>query len=82
MSQSGEYRRSAGDRYLERYPELRKWVLECPACHRKGYRPDLPDRLGENFKAQQIRQYFQPMETDQMGFCSTCSRLRAKRERD
>ncbi|MCI8652804.1 MAG: hypothetical protein HFF11_03805 [Angelakisella sp.] len=82
MSQSNEYRRSAGDRYLESYPELRKWVLECPVCHRKGYRPDLPDRLGKTLKAQELRRYFQPMETDEMGFCTTCSRLRAKRERD
>ncbi len=79
MSQSGEYRRSAGDRCLESCPELRKRVLECPACHRKGYRPDLPVRLGENFKAQNIRQYFQPMETDELGFCMTCSRLRARK---
>ena len=82
MSQSGEYRRNAGDRYLDYYPELRKWVRECPACHRRGYRPDLPEWLGETLKAQQIRRYFRPMETDEMGFCMDCSRLRAERERD
>lgn len=72
-----EYR-GAGERYLERYPELRKWVRECPACHRRGYRPDMPEQLGENFKAQSIRRYFSPMETDELGFCMTCSRLRRK----
>ena len=72
-----EYR-SAGEEYLKSYPELRKWVLECPACHRKGYRPDLPEKLGENFKAYHIRKYFQPMEIDELGLCPVCSRLRGK----
>lgn len=78
MSQSGNYRRGAGEDYLRRFPELRKWVRECPACHRIGYRPDLPERLGVDMKAQSLRQYFRPMETDELGFCMTCSRLQRR----
>ena len=69
MSQSENYRRSAGEDYLRRFPELRRWI---------GYRPDLPERLGVDMKAQSLRRYFRPMETDERGFCMTCSRLQKR----
>ena len=67
------------DLYLNTYPDLLKWINECPICHAKGYRPDMPDTVGSSlfpeFAARYIRKNLKPLPVDDMGFCNTCSRL-------
>jgi hypothetical protein len=31
--------------YLKMYSELLKWINECPVCHSKGYKPEMPEHM-------------------------------------
>ena len=68
------------DQYLKSYPALLKWINECPACHFKGYKPDMPEHIGGEYSiaARHIRQFFRPLEVDEAGFCMMCSRLQKR----
>ena len=45
-NQENEMRlKDEGEEYITAIPRLRKWVNECAMCHRKGYRPDILDRI-------------------------------------
>lgn len=63
--------------YLKSYPEALKWINECLACHHRGYKPNMPKRIGgkDSVLADNLRRYFSPMEVDEMGFCVVCSKL-------
>lgn len=59
--------------YLTSYPELeRRWLNQCVACQRKGYKPTMPDEIHPGFAAQNIRRYFGPLEVDEVGLCEEC----------
>ena len=62
--------------YLKMYRGLEKWINECPICHSKGYKPDMPEQISNynSVAAKNIRHYFRPLEVDEMGFCLQCSR--------
>lgn len=62
--------------YLKTYSELRKWINECPVCHSKGYKQNMPEHIGNEdcVAAHYIRMYFQPLEVDEMGICLQCSK--------
>jgi hypothetical protein len=59
------------------YPGLLKWINECPICHSKGYKVDMPEHIGGEYSvaANNIRKYFKPLEVDDDGFCLQCSRV-------
>ena len=65
------------ERYLAQYPYILKWVNECPACHSKGYKPDMPEHIGniDSIAADNIRKMLRPMEVDELGFCMCCSKF-------
>lgn len=67
------------DLYLDTYPNLLKWINECPICHAKGYKPDMPDAVGgfliPEATARYIKKKLRPLPVDDMGFCDTCARF-------
>lgn len=66
--------------YLQQYPSLRKWINECPVCHIIGYKPEMPEHIGgeDSVAGKNIRKMLCPLEVDEFGFCTVCSRLRMK----
>ena len=47
MKRNGQSNRQYDmDWYLTKYPDAAKWINECPACHAKGYKPDMPAHIG------------------------------------
>ena len=65
------------EQYIKSFPESLKWLNECPICHHRGYRPDMPEHIGgkHSIMGWYLRRYFQPLETDELGLCMMCSRL-------
>jgi hypothetical protein len=63
--------------YLNMYPELLKWINECPICRSKGYKPEMPEHIGGEYSiaAYNIRKYFKPLEVEENGFCLQCSKV-------
>jgi hypothetical protein len=69
------YMRSGGDSYLAHFPKFQRWINLCAACGRKGYKPEMPERIGMNkdgFGADTIRRFFEPLELDAEGRCEQC----------
>lgn len=66
-----------GEEYLMMYPEFKKWINECPVCHSKGYKSDMPERIGREYSvaAKTIRKCFNSLEVDEDGFCLHCAKL-------
>lgn len=69
-------RQKDAELYLRKYPELNKWINECPICHSKGYKPDMPEHISTegSVAAKNIRMYFRPLEVDEGGFCLQCAK--------
>lgn len=71
--------------YLKMYPELLKWINECPLCHCKGYKPEIPEQIGGEYSSagNNIRKYFNPLKVDDKGLCLQCLKIyNQKREKD
>ena len=66
------------DAYLQVFPSLRKWINECPICHARGYKPEMPEHIGGEFSiaGKTIRKALQPMEVDELGICLMCSKCK------
>ena len=63
------------NQYLEIYPKHLKWINECPICHTKGYKPDMPLHIGGEYSiaGHQLRQYLKPLQVYEFGFCMDCA---------
>jgi hypothetical protein len=61
-----------GNEYLTMYPKLRRWINQCVACQREGYKPEMPDDIYPGIAARNLRRYFDPMEVDKDGLCEQC----------
>jgi len=72
--------KNEGSLYLEMYPELRKWINQCVACQREGYKPDMPEDIYPGVAAQNIRKYFKELELNKTGLCSVCAGATRKRK--
>ena len=72
------------DQYLKSYPELLKWINECPVCHFRGYKPDMPEHIGgeHSMAERNIRRFFRPLEVNEAGLCMVCARLQKKYHTD
>ena len=53
-------KRPSGDDYLATYPRFLKWMNQCVACGRKGYKPEMPPNDDPKFTGQNLRAYFEP----------------------
>jgi len=64
------------EQYLRMYPELNKWLNECPICHSKGYKPDMPEHISRegSAAAMNLRKYFRPLAVNTDGICEQCAR--------
>lgn len=68
-----------GESYVTMYG-LEKWINQCQACQARGYNPDMPDEVAQNwyqrggFAALYVRKTFKPLPLDGMGLCEVCQR--------
>jgi hypothetical protein len=62
------------EKYLKQYSYLRHWVNECVACHRKGYKPEMPEPPADYtvFTAAKLRRLLDELELDESGLCEQC----------
>lgn len=74
-----DYRNYDGENYIRAFPETKKWINECICCHKKGYKPDMPETInspwGKTVKANQIRKYFKPLAVNADSLCEVCAKL-------
>ncbi|MDE6598333.1 MAG: hypothetical protein K2K60_06815 [Clostridia bacterium] len=73
-------RRNAGSSYIDSFPVCKKWINECACCHRKGYKPEMPDHIvGElSFAAVQIKKHYSVLSLNEYGLCEVCAKLNNK----
>ena len=63
-----------GEKYLQMYPDLVRWINICVACQFKGYKPQMPENDNPKFMGQNLRRYFQPLALGTDGLCVQCQR--------
>ena len=64
-----------GQEYIDAFPKLKKWINECSCCHRKGYKPDMPEKITiveGSTEVWHIKKYFKPLSVNQNGLCEVC----------
>lgn len=67
-----------GEKYIDTFPNLRKWINECVCCHRKGYKPELPETISIVEGAQDVfylKKYFKPLSINEQGLCEVCEKI-------
>lgn len=66
-----------GEEYISAFPQFRKWINECWCCHRKGYKPEMPEHIGNpnSFGSYFIRKHFKPLSLNKDGLCEICEKL-------
>lgn len=69
--------------YIEKFPELRKWINECIYCHSIGYDPKMPEHVGGEYSmaAYYIRKLFQPLYLNEQKICCQCEKVLADRNK-
>lgn len=65
--------------YLRGYPQLRKWINQCVACQRLGYKPEMPQQIGVGVAAKNLRRFFPEMGINEAGLCEQCASARQAR---
>jgi hypothetical protein len=63
--------------YLRDFPRSRKWINQCVACQRLGYKPEMPEQIEPGLLAQNLRRYFPPMAVNEAGLCEQCAGTRS-----
>lgn len=74
-------KQSLGNKYLEKFPKLKKWINECRCCHRQGYNPEMPEHISTvegSLECYYIKKYFSPLRLDENGLCEVCAKLNKK----
>jgi len=61
-----------GNKYLQTFPHLRKWINQCICCQSTGYKPNLPENIHPGAGAQYLRKYFTVLDVDEFGRCEQC----------
>lgn len=67
-----------GQEYIDTYPKLKKWINECYCCHRKGYNPDMPEKITiveGSLEVYNIKRYFEPLSVNKDGLCEVCGKI-------
>jgi hypothetical protein len=60
--------------YLKTHPELKeKWVNQCCACERLGYKPAMPVELENRYVSMNLQKYLPEMGLDDTGLCEQCA---------
>jgi hypothetical protein len=62
------------DTFLGEYPYLAQWVNECICCHRKGYKPEMPEPEFDNWvvTTARLRRLADELDLDEGGLCQQC----------
>ena len=64
-----------GEKYIQSYPELGKWINQCMKCGARGYKPEMPDVVGiptvGKYIARNIRRRFKELSLKN-GVCEIC----------
>lgn len=65
-----------GEQYINSFPQFRKWINECAACHKKGYSPSMPSQIGgeKSMGAYFIKKHFRPLGLNEFGLCEQCEK--------
>ena len=73
-----------GEKYINKFPKLKKWINECNCCHNKGYNPEIPDKITEtegSLEVYYIKKYFKPLYINKDGLCEVCERISLNKKR-
>ena len=71
-------RKNEGEEYIRAFPKFKKWINECLCCHKKGYNPNMPEKIGEHegsLGAYFIKKYFKPLPLNEDGLCPACEKV-------
>lgn len=71
-----------GEDYINSFPTLKKWINECNCCHRRGYNPDMPERISSftgSLDTYYIKKYFEPLPINEDGICPYCEQAIANK---
>lgn len=73
-------KRKEGEEYIQSFPKLKKWIIECNCCHTKGFDPKMPEKTVNSFGLGPyfIKKYFAPLELNELGICRECSKALEK----
>ena len=72
MSRGGHKPGRGKEEYLNAFPRLRRFLNQCLVCQQMGYDPEkMKTKEGKYFQAR-IREYFHPLEVNEIGICSDC----------
>ena len=66
-----------GKEYIRKFPKFKKWINECVCCHRKGYNPNMPEKITiveGSLEVYFIKKYFKPLKINDDGLCEICER--------
>ena len=69
-------KKNEGEKYIESFPRLHKWINECCGCHQKGYDPNMPEKISVVEGALDvyfIKKYFKPLPLTEDGLCEQCA---------
>lgn len=67
-------RKADKEKYLNDYPEVRKWLNECMVCHSVGYKPEMPEKIHPGQMAENLRKFFSPLGVNDISICNDCFR--------
>ena len=70
-------KKDEGEEYVNAFPKFKKWINECICCHEKGYKPNMPDKIGDgdfNLGSYNIKKYFKHLPLNEDGICPTCEK--------
>jgi len=67
-----------GQEYIDAFPKFKKWINECSCCHRKGYNPNMPEKITVvewSSEVYHIKKYFKPLSINEDGLCDVCEKI-------
>lgn len=66
--------RKDNENYIRKYPEMRKWIIECVVCQSIGYKSNLPENIYPGVLAQNIRKIYNELEVNEINICNDCEK--------
>ena len=66
---------SEKEQYRKQYPQCKKWLQQCVICQTVGYKPDIPEQIGDGMLSQNIRKLYRKLKLNEIGLCETCEKF-------
>lgn len=78
------YKNNEVGKYLEKNPDLKKWINECLCCHKKGYKPEMiiyvnNIQASADYGKKNLKHYFNPLSINEDGLCKDCASILKRR---